>query len=97
LRFINATDVKFEITPYRDWLMLIIAMVIIGVIIICAAVYLFLLINSSEIVSIKETETRLFEAINEEKLDEVLQIFKEREETFEALSGVPPRVVDPSR
>ncbi|MAG12722.1 hypothetical protein CL630_02805 [bacterium] len=97
LYFINATRVEFEITPYRDWLMLIIAMVIAGIILVGAAVYLFLLINSSEIAGIKEAETRLFETVNEEKLDEVLQIFKEREDVSETLLHIPPRVVDPSR
>jgi len=94
--FARVEHTEFEITPYRDWLMLVIVMAVASAILVGAAVYLFFLANSSEIAAIQETETRLFESVNEERLDEVSQIFTEREETFEKLLQTPPRIIDPS-
>jgi len=95
-RFTHVEQTEFEITPYRDWPVLVVVMVIIGSVFIGMAVYLFFLINSNEITVIKDAEVGLSGSVNEGKLDTVLQIFKARDEEFERLLQVPPRVIDPS-
>ena len=87
---------SFEITPYRDWLILIIIMVVMGTVLITVAVQLFGIIDGSEITEFENVGRELFESIDEEDLGRVLDRFTEKQRVLEGLLNNPPRVVDPS-
>ena len=87
---------SFEITPYRDWLILIIIMVVMGIVLIVVAANLFVVIDRSEITEFEKTERELFKSVNEEDLRYALDHFTEKQRILEGLLNNPPRVIDPS-
>ena len=87
---------RFSITPYRDWFLLIIAGVVLGAVLVSVSVYLFLIFNNHEAVTILSSDNTQFESINETKLKSALALFEEKKNTREKLLTSPPLIIDPS-
>lgn len=87
---------KIEITPYRDW-RIVVVVFLCGILISFGFnVYLFMGINEDNFfgTTIKKEEVVIF---NKEKLLIVLEGFKKKEEVSEALKKVATPTIDPSR
>jgi len=86
----------FDITPYRDWLFLVVTMTIVIIVLSVIAIYFFIMINSDETVEIQIIEGNESLTIDKETLNEVLDMFSEKENTYEKLFNTFPHIVDPS-
>ncbi len=87
---------KIEITPYRDW-SIVVVIFLSGIFISLGFnVYLFMGINEDDFFgnTVKKEEVAIF---NKEKLLTVLDGFKKKEEVSEALRKVATPTIDPSR
>ena len=86
---------KIEITPYRDWRIVVIIFLWGIFVSLGLNVYLFMRINEEDFfgASVKKEEIITF---NTEKLLTVLEGFKKKEEISEALKKAPTPIIDPS-
>ncbi|MBI2108949.1 MAG: hypothetical protein HYT93_02075 [Parcubacteria group bacterium] len=87
---------SFDINPYRDWLILIILMLVVGVLLVTIAVYLFVIINTDEGANIETVGALRSEVVHVDALKEVLKLFKEKEILFQELFSNRPEIIDPS-
>lgn len=87
---------KIEITPYRDWRIVVIIFLAGIAVSLGLNVYLFMGINEDDFFggTIKKEEVATF---NKEKLLTVLNGFKNKEEVSEALKKTATPAIDPSR
>ena len=96
LSFLRNLNGRFEITPHRDWGILISASVFIAAVFVALAVYVFVIINSNESVTVGTVGVGSANIVQTEKLQTVLMLFSEKESVFKNLFNIPPQIVDPS-
>jgi len=94
--FTDPNKSTLEITPYRDWLLLIIIITIVVIALSVIAVYLFIMINSDETVETDIIEGNKSLSVDKETLNEVLDAFSEKESAYEKLFNTSPYIIDPS-
>jgi hypothetical protein len=58
--------------------------------------FLFLKISSGGVFQVDKNESKYLELINRNKLDSVLNAYRNKAETFEELKRIKPLVIDPS-
>ncbi len=87
---------NFEISPYRDWLILIAIIAATGITFGALSVYAFLIINNDEGADVGVVGVGLPESVHTEQLRKTLLLFSEKEKTLEAILQKPPQIIDPS-
>ncbi|MBI2047925.1 MAG: hypothetical protein HYT27_02185 [Parcubacteria group bacterium] len=96
LSFLRNLNGKFEITPHRDWGILIGASVFVAAVFVALAVYVFVIINSNESVAVGTVGVGSANIVHTEKLQAVLTLFSEKENLFKNLFNISPQIIDPS-
>ena len=92
----EASFASFDITPHRDWFILVVLMIAIGAILVGAAAYLFMVINNDEGADIGAAGKNSFDSVHVEELNTILKLYSEKEKQFDALFNTPPNIIDPS-
>lgn len=86
---------KREVSPARDWRVLMMVFAVVFVVSLVFHGYLFMRVNDDSLfsVTVKEEEPVAF---NKENFDRILSIFDQQDATFEKLKNEPFTAIDPS-
>lgn len=97
LFFFHESSFRFEITPYRDWFVLVSLLACVILVFVAVAAYSFIAITTS---GRPETAASVdgvaLQLVDEEKLDSVILLLEKRDDAFEAIKQSPPPIIDPS-
>jgi flagellar basal body-associated protein FliL len=98
-RFTQLRDndkLKMEITPRKDWQLLVVFFVVLAVIVAATSFYIFVHIENDEIFLAKGEDRPALKVFNAAKLKNIIQTLRSREEDLANLKANRPHVVDPS-
>ena len=95
LKFSLSRDSDFE--PDRNWRLLFGGFLILAIFSFAAAIYLYRVLDSLELVSQERMIANPSSRLNRESLDEVAKELAEKQNRFDAFLGAPPSIVDPTR
>lgn len=87
---------KIEMTPHRDWRILVITFAVLVVAVGFASFYIFVQIERDEIFIAKEGEKAHARIFNTQKLKDTIKTFEEKKATLEILRTERPPIIDPS-
>lgn len=87
---------KIEMTPHRDWRILVIAFAILVIAVGFASFYIFVQIERDEIFIAKEGEKVRARTFNTQKLKDTIKAFEQRQADLEILRTERPSIIDPS-
>ncbi|MBI5816955.1 MAG: hypothetical protein HZB09_00855 [Candidatus Yonathbacteria bacterium] len=87
---------KTEMTPHRDWRILVIAFAVFVIGVGVASFYIFVQIDRDEIFVAKEGEKASTKTFNTQKLKDTIKAFEQRKTVLEALRAERPHIIDPS-
>ena len=96
LFFKNQNEGTASVTPYKDWFIIVVMMIIVGMVFVSVAMYLFTVVGSDENIKSERAGVSTLESVDKERLEEALRLFSQRESVFQELFKTPPRVIDPS-
>ena len=96
LFFKNQNEGTDGVTPYKDWFIIVVMMIIVGMIFVSVAMYLFAVVGGDESVKSERAGVSTLESVDKERLEEALRLFSQRESVFQELFKTQPRVIDPS-
>lgn len=88
---------KKIVNIYRDWKIILIASFLLVLLLILWSLYLLEEIKNDELSKVNTAAPLQRSAVNEKKLETVINGFLQKEATHESLKTTPLKVVDPSR
>lgn len=96
LRTVRSTGFNQVPQPLRDWVALFAIFVVLIVISLAFSLFLLLQVQRSEFATVEQGEMQAIDTIDSVLLEEILDVFKKKEQTFNELKSTSPQLTDPS-
>lgn len=99
-KFIRLRDkdkLKMEITPHRDWRILVVVFAVLVIIVAAVSFYSFMHIGNDDIFLSRGGDRSAVKMLDTQKLKNIIQAFQARADELAGMRANRPHVVDPSQ